>query len=912
MAVVAGERIVSGTSGWGDSDVLDKLEEVFADLKLHGGTPKYGVPTFCSPPGCSDTTQYQTYTRSKTSAGSTGWRKCGGQNADRTKFTRTFDAYAKTGNTKWQITEYWQPTGASASANTLSVPANAALETGKEVVWCPNQSDNNYNIDLLTLGETYYIIRVDETTVQLATSLANATANPAVPKTIGGNTPVGGSWSANTRLYDPVDTNTENPTIKAEVGDNLVFNFPNTDATSFKVYQQDLAGGDSLDSTKEFTSANHGTLDFYSYSSSTTYYPSYTGNTTYTFNSYRGFKQTDHIKTTRYPMSSGTFELSVDKPSHMGQGGTLEGSGYETTDTRVDDGWYGNKKCIYNYVHSSYPAMVGEIELIGKSNSTNSTSYDPFWDIKIPASVGGGNNKGALDLYLRVTRWKKYNEYNAGVAGSVKSIEVINVASSSTNPYNSGSGLDGGWGGDGNAVTFTISGADTGGAATTNDIVFGANTDETSSGSGDGKPSLQFTNFGGSSDNKFFIKSNNGRFAVLRVVNDASKKYGTTFYSFVLCQNTTGGKNNVMYVNSGTYYEVMNSHGVNADYTASSTDNYSYQYGYWCGVVGEERQSAPWSGGYSGNDSSYSYQGSSGQQDYRRGGWYQYARKANPTDAALKIKWWRGNSAANQDSNFSIISFVQTEATSPVTWFTFSLPAKRIDNNAGANAFMTPNPGIDYDELYNGCITTWDHRRSTGKNTLSDGVDNDDILEVETRALGYDYYNWSPGFAPKHESSKTREAIYGYIRNTNISNGTRGWSNSGAAASYLWEPNINKYYPKLSGYQTAGSASPGHIYYRNGTYDGTAATSDWYRPVKGIPINPNLIPCPYYLPDDFVLIQVGSTPGTTHYRSGDTITVVSGVEIYTIIYAAYDRLEDGADLGTDNIVTGMLLCARTT
>ena len=33
MAVVAGERIVSGTSGWGDSDVLDKLEEVFADLK---------------------------------------------------------------------------------------------------------------------------------------------------------------------------------------------------------------------------------------------------------------------------------------------------------------------------------------------------------------------------------------------------------------------------------------------------------------------------------------------------------------------------------------------------------------------------------------------------------------------------------------------------------------------------------------------------------------------------------------------------------------------------------------------------------------------------------------------------------------------------------------------------------------
>jgi len=906
MAVVAGERVVSATSGWGDTEVLDQLENVFADLKYHGGTPTYGVPTFCSPPGLSDTTQYQCNTYDQSSAGSTAWRKCGGQNADRTLFLRTFDAYAKTGNTKWQLTEYWQPTGASASANTLTIPANVVLETGKAVVWCPNQSDNNYNIDLLTLGETYYIIRVDETTVQLATSFANATANPAVPKTIGSNTPVGGSWSANTRLYDPVNASTENPTIKAEIGDKLIFNFPNSDATSFKVYQQDLAGGDSLDSTKEFILANHSALDYPTYGNSSSYYPSYTGNTTYTWDSSYGAKQTDHLKTSRYPMSSGTFKLSVDKPAHMGQGGTHDASGYGTNDTKVDLGWYGNKKCIYNYVHSAYPAMVGEIEFSGKSNASNYTSYDPFWDIKIPASVGGGNNKGALDLYLRVTRWKRYQSYSR--AGFVKSIEIINVASSATNPYNSGSGLDGGWGGDGNAVAFTISGSDTGGAATTQDIVFGANTDETSSGSGDGKPSLQFTNFGGSTDNKFFIKSKNGRFAVLRVVNDASKKYGTTFYSFVLCP--TNDKNYVMYINSGTYYEVMNSHGVHADYNAGSTNNSSYEYGYWCGVVGEERQVTPYSGGYANSSASNSYQGSGGTAP--RGGYYQYARKSNPTDAALKIKWWRGNASANQDSNFSIISFVQTEATTPVAWFTFSLPAKRIDNNAGANSFMTPNPGIDYDELYNGSITTWGHRTASGKIDTSDGLDNDDILEVNTRALGYDYHTHCPVYSPKQDSSKTREAIYGYIRSTNVSDGSLSWTNSKAAAKYLWEPNINQLTMMTNMEYSSYYNAAGHIYYRNGTYDGTAASSDWYRPVKGIPINPNLIPCPYYLPDDFVLIQVGSTPGTTHYRSGDTITVVSGVEIYTIIYASYDRLEDGADMGSNNIVTGMLLCARTT
>ena len=119
---------------------------------------------------------------------------------------------------------------------------------------------------------------------------------------------------------------------------------------------------------------------------------------------------------------------------------------------------------------------------------------------------------------------------------------------------------------------------------------------------------------------------------------------------------------------------------------------------------------------------------------------------------------------------------------------------------------------------------------------------------------------------------------------------------SKAAAIYLWEPNINQLTMMTNMEYSSYYNAAGHIYYRNGTYDGTAASSDWYRPVKGIPINPNLIPCPYYLPDDFVLIQVGSTPGTTHYRSGDTITVVSGVEIYTIIYACYNRLEDGADM----------------
>ena len=52
--------------------------------------------------------------------------------------------------------------------------------------------------------------------------------------------------------------------------------------------------------------------------------------------------------------------------------------------------------------------------------------------------------------------------------------------------------------------------------------------------------------------------------------------------------------------------------------------------------------------------------------------------------------------------------------------------------------------------------------------------------------------------------------------------------------------------------------------------------------VKGIPLGANFIPVPYYMPDDFVLIQEEVSPPATVFRTGDTVTVASG-EVYTII-----------------------------
>ena len=84
---------------------------------------------------------------------------------------------------------------------------------------------------------------------------------------------------------------------------------------------------------------------------------------------------------------------------------------------------------------------------------------------------------------------------------------------------------------------------------------------------------------------------------------------------------------------------------------------------------------------------------------------------------------------------------------------------------------------------------------------------------------------------------------------------------------------------------------------------------DYYRPIKGIPLLNVLAPCPYYLPDDFVMIPVGTAPGLTEFRTGDTVTI-SGSEKYEVIVAQYANSQTGLDGVNSGSSIGMLFCAR--
>jgi hypothetical protein len=100
-------------------------------------------------------------------------------------------------------------------------------------------------------------------------------------------------------------------------------------------------------------------------------------------------------------------------------------------------------------------------------------------------------------------------------------------------------------------------------------------------------------------------------------------------------------------------------------------------------------------------------------------------------------------------------------------------------------------------------------------------------------------------------------------------------------------------------YQTTTVATQ-RIYYRSNIFDGTTPDMNFNAVIKGIPISATYVPCPYYLPDDIVLIDFYYPQSSAFIAQFDTVTI-SPTEVYTVIDASYNQ--DGA-------TRGILLCGR--
>lgn len=298
---------------------------------------------------------------------------------------------------------------------------------------------------------------------------------------------------------------------------------------------------------------------------------------------------------------------------------------------------------------------------------------------------------------------------------------------------------------------------------------------------------------------------------------------------------------------AGTGWEFLNRKG-----TSSTLDTANDEWGAFTGYDGLDRQS-------------YNITTSVTNMNLSTG--------STPTAYPMQIKTFRAQSP--QDTSFAVIQFTQTinEKTEPFATFS-------IHTGSGYG-----NGVFDLDHVFLSGYTEY--------NASSQYIDLTTKVPGWTQS-GSSYHN--PNEEPPNQYTQARNAYYGYMRGDSTAN------------EYVYD----HYYNNIK----EGTNNATAVYYRNSTYDkynnvAIDSGADYYKPIKTIPVSQRMVPCPYYLPDDFVLLQVATTPGLTEFRPGDTVTV-SGSEIYEVVQAAYQTQQTGLDGVSNNSSEGMLFLARTT
>lgn len=475
----------------------------------------------------------------------------------------------------------------------------------------------------------------------------------------------------------------------------------------------------------------------------------------------------------------------------------------------------------------------------------------------LPSQSGHTNQYGLLS----------YWDYTVP-AGGVPGKTDLELRIRRGNIYNTGAGYlvsieilneATGWSND---EVFTIPGSAIGGVSPDDDIQFGTNSLTTQQQNDrTGVCSLKVTDIGAGST--FFQKYNDG--GILRLEHDAGKTYGQTYYGFRM----SSSNNYQIYIGSGVEWLYRNY------YPGSGT--WSYQ-GRWGGQTGLD---LPAYGIDLDNDTTY----------YEV---HNIASSSTPTSYPLKIVTHQATSP--QDTNFTTITFVQTINSIDYAYLTFS-PLKGTAVGSGL---------WDLDYVWNGTYLTID------ANTYA----SDENIAIKT-IYPFSYNASNEGTVGDNDTVR-REAFYGFRRDPEGSGNYY----------YYWTDNYSS-----NIYETQGNNVAQYLgYYRNSTYDyvtvnqqnttlyntndafstlSVDATANYYRPFKGLPMNGHMMPCPYYLPDDFTIIQFAVTPGATAFRTGDTITVSAG-EVYEIIQVYYTTNQTSLDGVAGNTSKGIAFCARTT
>jgi hypothetical protein len=377
------------------------------------------------------------------------------------------------------------------------------------------------------------------------------------------------------------------------------------------------------------------------------------------------------------------------------------------------------------------------------------------------------------------------------------------------------------------------------------------------------------TGFGGTSD--FYAKrivTGQGSAGVLKHTIDENKKFGTTYRQFLIPSNFTE-LNWIVSVGSGfhPYPYQLN----------------SFQFGgmakglRWVGAEGWDTPARP-----TNNDGNYSLESTSSDDGISRYnnqvGRYEPIGTGSNTGYRLDLNIFR----SSIDPNFAVFSYKAP-----------TLSSQRISDNTYGTFF-----------IHNFTSNIWDldYAFLSGLTHI--------IPEVSQS---------SDNFRP---SLRFRTFISGNSNSDSSTNPSRraaefGYTNSDVSSDrvgrYVDDFYVSNTYTSSSYYYGTYNGTSKRIYYRSasqspergkGNFNLSQYLSnelDFNAVIKGIPLNGQLVPVPYYLPDDFVLIDFSYNLPGVNIQQGDTITV-SPSEVYTVITGSYNQ---------KNKTQGILFCART-
>ena len=368
----------------------------------------------------------------------------------------------------------------------------------------------------------------------------------------------------------------------------------------------------------------------------------------------------------------------------------------------------------------------------------------------------------------------------------------------------------------------------------------------------------------------FFRKETNSSYdtnrpyGMLRQVRNQSKKYGTTYRGFKVRTD------NQLIVSVGPSYAV----------------NQDDQIGI--GMYGDSLRGMPYFDvtGIYGDRMNYDF---SAYGQITSSSNFNYASDSNPTSHDLKLNVYR----SAIDPTFSVFSFEQPGIDGSMTDSTFST---FIVHNFDSSLW-------DYDEVWTAGITfvSVSDIQNTNNATYAGGLNlnmciagnassyGENFSATRAAECGYGQFYYENHYGNRFVTTRFVPTGSDYINSSQARvDATAAYD--GYSDSRIFTRRGGR---KDKGYSNDDSSDPN----RYSNYDPITQTKSV---IKGIPINPALVPCPYFMPDDFVIIEMTLDASEQNVRQGDTITI-SGSEVYTVITASYNKYSQ---------TSGLFFCAR--